>query len=280
MAAPVCGKLWVVATPIGNLDDVSLRAARVLAEADLVAAEDTRRTRQLLTHLGLSRPLVSYRDANETAMTARLLERLLGGESIALVSDAGTPAISDPGYRLVRAAAAAGVEVVAVPGPSAVTALLCIAGLPTDRFVFEGFPPTAEKARARTLERLRGCGATVVFYESPRRVAAFLAEVAAALDDPEVAVGRELTKLHEEVLRGRASEVSASIAAGTVRGEFAIAVHVERADDRLEGAALEREVAALLAAGVSVRDCAARLAASGARRRDVYAAARKLRGED
>jgi 16S rRNA (cytidine1402-2'-O)-methyltransferase len=265
------GRLFVVATPIGNLGDLTPRAIETLRAADVIAAEDTRVTRRLLAHAGIHARLLSYRDANEAKLAPELVRRMSEGESVALVTDAGTPAVSDPGYRLVRAAAEAGIEVVTIPGPSAVIALLSISGLPTDRFSFEGFSPTARGARAAMLSALRGADRTVVFYESPRRVVAFLREIAAALDDPEVAVGRELTKLHEEVLRGRASEVAECLDRKGPRGELAIAVHVPAA---AHGAACEEdlteEVRKLVEAGRSARDIAERMKPRGVPRRRVY----------
>ncbi|HYC00187.1 MAG TPA: 16S rRNA (cytidine(1402)-2'-O)-methyltransferase [Candidatus Limnocylindrales bacterium] len=280
------GKLYVVATPIGNMADLSPRAAGVLREVDIIAAEDTRVTGRLLERMqapastvgpeARSQRMLSYREETERKLAPALVARMQKGESVALVSDAGTPGVSDPGYRLVSAAAAAGIEVVAVPGPSAVVALLSISGLPTDRFSYEGFPPAKASARRRLFESLRGAGRTVVFYESPRRVKAFLEELAATLDDPVVAVGRELTKMYEQVLRGRASEVAAGMAAGAPRGEFTIAVHVAAGEQELSGDALESEVTALLEAGMPARDIAAALKPRGAHRRDVYDVIRRL----
>jgi 16S rRNA (cytidine1402-2'-O)-methyltransferase len=274
------GRLFVVATPIGNLGDLTPRAVETLRVVDIIAAEDTRVTRRLLAREGIRAQLLSYRDANEAKLAPELVRRMAAGESVALVSDAGTPAVSDPGYRLVRAAAEDGIEVVAVPGPSAVIALLSISGLPTDRFSFEGFPPPSRRARTGLLESLRGAGRTVVFYESPRRVAAFLREIASALDDPEVAVGRELTKLYEEVLRGRASEVSERLAAKGPRGEFAIAVYVPAVvNDGADEERLTEAVRKLVAEGFHARDIAERMKPRGVSRRRVYEIVASLRGE-
>ena len=195
------------------------------------------------------------------------------------MSDAGTPCISDPGYRLVRAAAAAGVEVVAVPGPSAVVALLSVSGLPSDRFAFEGFPPSTQKARGALLASLASGGCTTVFYESPRRVVAFLREIAAALGDPEVAIGRELTKLHEEVIRGRAAAVADAIAERGPRGEFAIAVYVPKSAATDSATDPADEIRALMASGMSARDIAAKLKPRGISRRVVYDLVEMLRRE-
>lgn len=277
MARP--GRLYVVATPIGNLGDLTPRAIEVLGNVDVIAAEDTRVTRRLLAHAGLRTRLLSYRDANETRLAPVLVGRLVAGESVALVSDAGTPGVSDPGYRLVRAAAEAGVEVVAVPGASAVVAFLSICGLPTDRFSFEGFPPPGKRARASLLASLVGSGRTIVFYESPRRVAAFLREVSAALGDPEVAVGRELTKVHEEVLRGRASEVSERLEASGARGEFVIAVYAPAQSASVAAGATDAVAAVreLLAQGLGAREISARMKALGVPRRRVYEIVEALR---
>lgn len=274
------GRLFIVATPIGNLGDLTPRAVETLRAVDIVAAEDTRVTRRLLSHAGIHARLLSYRDANEAKLAPELVRRMREGESVALVSDAGTPAVSDPGYRLVHAAAEAGIEVVAIPGPSAAIAVLSISGLPTDRFSFEGFPPPARGARAAQLESLRGADRTVVFYESPRRVVAFLREISAALDDPEVAVGRELTKVHEEVLRGRASEVAERLAVKGPRGEFAIAVHVPAAvsDGADDDEAIEA-IRSLVADGLSARDIAERMKPRGIPRRRVYEIVADVRGE-
>jgi 16S rRNA (cytidine1402-2'-O)-methyltransferase len=274
------GRLYVVATPIGNLGDLSPRVVEVLGSVAVVAAEDTRVTRRLFSHAGIATRLLSYRDENEAKLAPELVRRMQEGESVALVSDAGTPCVSDPGYRLVRAAAEAGIEVVAVPGPSAVTALLSISGLPSDRFAFEGFPPGTRKARAALLASLRGSGRTTIFYESPRRVVEFLRELAAALADPEVAVGRELTKMHEEVLRGRASEVAESLAERGPRGELAIAVHTPRDASGEPAFDPAEEVRSSLAAGMSARDIAAKLKPRGVSRRVVYDLVEAMRRGD
>ena len=274
------GVLYVVATPIGNLGDISRRAVEILGSVDLVAAEDTRVTGRLLAYIGVKTRMVSYRDENERRLSPRLVRSLQAGQSIALVSDAGTPCISDPGYRLVRAAAEAGIEVVTLPGPSAAIALLAVAGLPTDRFAFEGFLPPAGGARRKLLESMRSSGRTTVVYESPRRIVRLLEELADVLDDPPVAVGRELTKLHEEVLRGKASEIAGVLADRGPRGEFVVAVYAAGAPAVLDGEALRAEVERLLAQGSSVRDAAERLKERGVSRRAVYEAARSVKLED
>ncbi len=220
----MAGTLFVVATPIGNLEDVSERALRTLREVDRIAAEDTRRTGTLLARHAIEKPLVSYHDAVEKRKAPELVERLLAGESLALVSDAGTPLLSDPGYRLVRAALDAGVSVVPIPGAAAVTALLSVSGLATDRFVFEGFLPQRPGRRRKRLEALRAEPRTVVLYESPHHVERTLAEIEEIVGDREIVVGRELTKVFEEILRGTVSSVRRAVAAKPPRGEYTIAL--------------------------------------------------------
>lgn len=262
------GTLYLVGTPLGNLGDMSDRARETLAAVDVVAAEDTRRTRALLSHFGIRARLVSLFEGNERAQTGRLLATLRRGRDVALVSDAGMPGLSDPGYRLVRGCVEEGIEVRVVPGPSAVVSALVVSGLPTDRYAFEGFLPRRAGERRTRLEALAKDPRTVVLFESPRRLAATLEDVRALLGDRRVAVVRELTKVHEEVLRGRASEVLERLAARPPRGEVVVV---------LEGAAVEpgapdagelaAEAASLVAAGMRPRAAAAEVA----RRRGVSA---------
>jgi len=216
------GTLYLVATPIGNLEDITQRALRVLGEVQVIAAEDTRRTRRLLEHFGLATAIVSLFEHNERARIPGLLARLERGESVAVVTDAGSPGISDPGYPLVRAAAAAGVRVESVPGPSAVIAALQISGLPTDAFVFVGFLPPKSAARRRRLEELSERRETVVAFESPHRIDACLADLETTWGDRPMVLARELTKLHEQVLRGTARGVRASLRAEQRRGEIVL----------------------------------------------------------
>jgi len=268
------GKLYVVATPIGNLADFSPRAAEVLASVDVIAAEDTRVTRKLLDRMGISAVLLSYRDANERSMAPKLVDRLCSGEAIALVSDAGTPCISDPGYRLVAAARAAGIEVVAIPGPSTVTAFLSICGLPTDRFSFEGFLP--KTGRKRVLAEYLGRATTLVVYESPRRVIGLLRDVGEVLGECTVSVGRELTKMHEEVLRGSAVEVADRLALrDSVRGEVVVAIDLRTATTVLADEIDDAYILAMLDSGKSARDVAVELKTRGVSRQRVYALARR-----
>jgi 16S rRNA (cytidine1402-2'-O)-methyltransferase len=277
------GKLVVCGTPIGNLEDASPRLARALSEADLVACEDTRQTRKLLTHLGVKTRMTSYHDVDERGRAQELAERVAAGLRLALVTDAGMPAVSDPGYHLVAACLERGVQVEVVPGPSAVLAALVVSGLPTDRFCFEGFPPRRVGARDRRLAELAGEPRTMVFFEAPHRVLATLAAMAAAFGgDRPCAVVRELTKVHEEVLRGPLAEVAERLAADRPRGEMTLVVG--GAPPAAPGAAgatdLAAEVAALVAGGASTRDAIATVArASGTPRRAVYQAVIDLRGE-
>lgn len=196
------GTLYLVATPIGNLEDITYRAVRVLREVDLIACEDTRQTRKLLDHYGIRKPLLSYHEHNETRRAEELLARLRQGVRLALVSDAGTPLVSDPGYRLVAKVIEEGVPVEPIPGPSALLAALTASGMPTDVFYFGGFLPAKAGHRRKALEKLRGEEATLVFYEAPHRILVTLADIAATLGPRPVVLARELTKLHEEFLRG------------------------------------------------------------------------------
>jgi 16S rRNA (cytidine1402-2'-O)-methyltransferase len=219
------GTLYVVATPIGNPEDITLRALKILAGVDLIAAEDTRDTGRLLKHHGIAGRLTAYHDHNETARAAELVERLKAGASVAVVSDAGTPTVSDPGYRLVTAALEAGIPVVPVPGVSAAMAALSVSGLPTDAFSFIGFPPRKAGACRALLQGLAGRDETLIFYESPRRVGALIAALIEALGDRPAVVGREMTKPYEEFLRGPLSVLKAELdRRPVVRGEVTVLV--------------------------------------------------------
>jgi 16S rRNA (cytidine1402-2'-O)-methyltransferase len=268
------GTLYVVATPIGNLEDVTLRAIRVLGEAELLLAEDTRRTRVLLERHGIGARPRSLHAHNEAARAEEVLAVLAAGRRVALVSDAGTPLVSDPGGRLVARALAAGHAVVPVPGPSAALAALVASGLPAEAFSFVGFLPRKAGERAARLAALAARTETLILFESPRRLAATLRELARAFGERRACVARELTKLHEELARGTLSELAGRFAAGA-RGEVTLVVEGAPAVVEAPAADLLRErVRALLAAGTSARDAAARLAReTGAPRRALYAIA-------
>ena len=267
------GTLHIVATPIGNLGDLSLRALETLKTVDAICAEDTRHTRQLLSHFGLERPLLALHQHNEDAQTAQLVRRLLAGDSLALVSDSGTPLVSDPGFRLVRAARAAGVRVSPVPGACAAIAALSVAGLPSDRFVFEGFLPAKGGARRERLARLAGEPRTLMFYESAHRIEEALVDMAGAFGQARPAVlARELTKLFETVLDGTLAELLVRVQAdpNQRRGEFVLIV--EGAGDDADAKVVEgRRLYARLSEHLKP-SLAAKLAAelSGAPRKELY----------
>lgn len=223
----MAGTLYLVATPIGNLDDITFRALRVLAEVDVIACEDTRHTRKLLNHYGISTKTLSYHEHNEREKTAELVAQLNADRNVALVSDAGTPAISDPGFRLVRLAREQGIIVVPVPGPTALISALVASGLPVDEFLFGGFLPARPRQRRARLAEVASVPATLIFYEAPHRIVESLRDAREILGDREAVVARELTKLHEEFLRGRLSELAGRMVSGTTRGEMVLIIDRE-----------------------------------------------------
>jgi 16S rRNA (cytidine1402-2'-O)-methyltransferase len=217
------GTLYIVSTPIGNLDDMSFRAVKILSGVDAIAAEDTRKTKLLLDHVDIAKELISFHSYNETKRVPLLIDRLKAGESIALVSDAGTPGISDPAYTIIRAAIESGISVKAIPGASALLPALVVSGLPIHRFAFEGFLP-AKKGRRKRIQELAGEKRTVVLYESPHRILRTLRELMEALGDREISVSRELTKKFEEVVRGKISTVLPTLASHPLKGEYVIVI--------------------------------------------------------
>lgn len=271
------GTLFVVATPIGNLDDLSPRARRTLAEVDIIAAEDTRHTGRLLSHLGIKTRQFALHDHNEQQAAETLIEHLQSGKSVALVSDAGTPLVSDPGYRLLQLAHAHDISVAPVPGPSALLAALSVAGLPTDRFCFEGFVPAKRKARSEWLKALAGETRTLIFFESVHRIGACLGDMAAAFGgDRRAFIGRELTKLHEQCVPGSLAELAALVsehaddgARIAARGEFVVIVGGADAEPSrdIDVDRLLAELAAELPAGKAA-EIAARVTAG--RRNELY----------
>jgi 16S rRNA (cytidine1402-2'-O)-methyltransferase len=257
----MAGILHLVGTPIGNLGDVTERAKQTLARVDLVAAEDTRRARKLLSYLGVRAQLTALFEGNERARTGTLLDALRAGRDVAVVSDAGMPGLSDPGYRLVRACADEGIEVRVVPGPSAAIAALVVSGLPSDRFVFEGFLPKKEGERRARLEALANERRTIVLFESPRRVGPTLVSIASALGaDRPVAVARELTKVHEEVLRGTAEDLARKVGDGQLRGEVVLVVGGGTQAAAPELSELVAEASELIKGGRRKREAAADVA--------------------
>jgi 16S rRNA (cytidine1402-2'-O)-methyltransferase len=272
--------LHIVATPIGNLRDITLRALATLAGADLIACEDTRVTRKLLDRYAIVTPLTPYHDHNATAARPRLLQRLAEGAAIALVSDAGTPLVSDPGYKLVRAVQEAGYSVTSLPGPSAPLAALAVAGLPTDQFFFAGFLPPKQTARRARIAELARIPATLVFFETGPRVAATLADLAAGLGLREAALCRELTKLHEEVRRGDLETLARTYAAGgELRGEIVLVIAPPAAQEQPNADDAETLLRQALAR-VSLKDAVGEVAlATGLSRRDLYQRALALAKE-
>jgi 16S rRNA (cytidine1402-2'-O)-methyltransferase len=275
------GTLYLVATPIGNLEDLTFRALRVLKEVDLVAAEDTRHSRKLFSHYGITTSLTSYFQHNEASKGERLLEVLRQGQSVALISDAGTPAISDPGFLLVRRCREEGITVAAVPGPSALIAALSISGLETERFCFEGFLPSRSAARRQALGRLREEKRTAIFYEAPHRLLAALRDLAVEVGETrEIAVARELTKIHEELFRGSVAEALAHFGAGRVRGEIVLMV-APAAEEKPRGNVRDVLQARLAEGGLPPKEVVKEVArAFGLPGSDVYQAYLELKEQE
>ncbi|MDO8836392.1 MAG: 16S rRNA (cytidine(1402)-2'-O)-methyltransferase [Vicinamibacterales bacterium] len=276
------GTLFLVATPIGNLEDITFRALRVLRECDLVAAEDTRHTARLLNHYDVRTPTTSVHEHNEPARIAGLVAKLTAGSRIALVSDAGTPGVSDPGFKLVRAAIAAGVRVEAIPGPSAVLTALSASGLPTDSFVFVGFPPARKAARETWFRALKDQRRTLVFFEAPHRIRESLEAARLVLGDRDISVCRELTKIHEELVRGPISAVLGRL--GEERGEFTVVMSGDPPPSagpdpaQTSDEAVFAAFSAAVDGGLDRREALKSVAdALGLRSRDVYAAIERAR---
>ncbi len=221
---PMKGTLYIVSTPIGNLEDITLRALRILKEVDLIAAEDTRHTVLLLRHFGIQKPLTSYFEGNELKKREWILSRLNRGDRIALVSDAGTPGISDPGFRLIQVAIGNQIPIVPIPGPSAVITALSVSGLPTDAFLFKGFLPHKPKKKKDLLKQLEETKETLVFYESPHRISETLKNIIEVLGNREIVLTRELTKIYEEILRGKTSEVQHQLTEKKIKGEITLII--------------------------------------------------------
>jgi 16S rRNA (cytidine1402-2'-O)-methyltransferase len=250
------GILYIVATPIGNLEDITLRALRVLKEVDVVAAEDTRHTQILLSHYDIHTPLTSYHEHNEKTKSQELVTRLARGQNVALVSDAGTPAISDPGFRLIAQAIRAGVRIIPVPGASALTAVLSASGLPTDRFVFEGFLPARKTQRRERLQTLRDETRTLIFYEAPHRLKDTLGDIRELLGNREAVLAREVSKIHEEFLRGPVSELVLALGSGDIRGEVTLIISGSSGLPGVSEDRLKAEILELKGKGLRVKEIA------------------------
>src|SRR5947209_5907400 len=266
------GTLYVVATPIGNLEDLTYRAVRVLREADLIACEDTRHTRRLLEHYGIAGRVVSYHEHNERARAAELIGELEAGRNVALVSDAGTPLIADPGYRIVHEARERGIAVAPVPGASAIISALSASGLPTESFSFLGFLPAKAAQRRRALERARQLESTLVFYEAPHRIVDALQDIGEVLGERPVVIARELTKVHEEFLSGTPASLRAELAARpAIKGEFTVMVGRAETAAMMDEAAIAGEVATLVAGGMPRMEAMKALARRyGLSKREIY----------
>ena len=273
MENPAPGKLYLVATPIGNLGDISPRAAQTLREADFIAAEDTRVTRKLLEHLSIKKPLVSYYEHNRLESGERIMRRIMSGESCALVTDAGTPGISDPGEDLVRLCSEAGIRMLAIPGPCAAVAALSLSGMQTGRFTFEGFLSTARKSRFEHLDELKTERRTMVFYEAPHKLLRTLADMLTVFGDRRIAIAREITKIYEETIRYTLSEAIGYFENTPPRGEFVLVIEGARsappAETGLEEAA--ETALGLIADGMSSKDAVKKTAIeTGVSRNELY----------
>jgi 16S rRNA (cytidine1402-2'-O)-methyltransferase len=272
------GVLYVVSTPIGNLEDITLRALRVLKEVDLVAAEDTRRTRQLLTHYGIHKPLISYHEFNRRLREETLVKELQSGRNVALVTDAGTPGISDPGEELVKRAVQESIPLVPIPGASALAAALSVSGLPTESFLFQGFLPSKASARRKWMESVKERTETLLFYESPRRLRSFLEDACEILGDRRIVVAREMTKVYEEILRGTITEVLKRLTA-EVKGEVTVMLEgntrPQKPDLPTVAEALKHYSQTL---GLSMKESVNRVAEDlGVSRREVYQESLKMK---
>lgn len=275
------GKLYIVATPIGNLEDITLRAIRILKEVDLIACEDTRVTKKLLSHYQIEKPLTGYHEHNEKEKAEELVTLLESGKNIALVSDAGTPGVSDPGYRLVSLASEKGIEVISIPGASAAVAALSVSGLPTSSFTFFGFLPKSDKKRIEFLEIIREYPETLILYESPRRVLKTLENIFDILGDRRVSASRELTKMFEETLRGRASRIIEVLKEKKeVKGEFTIVVEgMSDKDKEVSSETIQEQLGIYKERGFSLKDAVKETCKNfGISRNRVYKEALKIWG--
>jgi 16S rRNA (cytidine1402-2'-O)-methyltransferase len=275
------GTLYIVATPIGNLEDITFRAIRTLKEVDLIAAEDTRHSRKLLTHYGIAARLTPYHDHNEQLKTDYLIEKLNEGLNIALITDAGTPCIADPGYRIVKAAKEQGLRVIPIPGASALAAALSASGLPTDRFVFEGFLPAKSGRRKSRLAEIRSEERVIIFYEAPHRLVSMLTDMAEVLGERSAVVARELTKIHEEFRSGSLAELAEHFGRNPPKGELVILLSPDEAEEGVPELDIEQLLRRyLFEERLSVKDASTRAAAeSGRPKSELYPLALALKAE-
>ncbi len=253
------GKLYIVATPIGNLEDMSLRAVRILREVDLIAAEDTRHSIKLLNHFGISKPLISYWSEREKVKTEAIMEKLDSGLSVALISDAGTPGISDPGAVLINRAIENGISIIPVPGPSALIAALCASGLPSEEFIFIGFLPPKHVQRQKKLRELNLEPRTVIFYEAPHRICETLSDIRQIFGERKAALAKEISKLHEEILRGGISDIINMLETRTIAGEYVIIVEGHKKEEVSSAEALD-EIRLLIKKGLGRKEAVRKVA--------------------
>jgi 16S rRNA (cytidine1402-2'-O)-methyltransferase len=276
------GTLYIVATPIGNLEDITLRALRILKQVALIAAEDTRVTRKLLSHYDIHTPMTAYHQHSKGRRSEEILERLMAGDDVAIVSDAGTPGISDPGHELIHLAIEAGIEVVSAPGPTALITAIVVSGLPTAHFAFDGFPPRKESERRAFFRGIKSDTRTIVLYESPLRLVATLKSAMAELGDRNAAVVREATKMFEEIVRGTISEVIERFTKVKAKGEIVLMIEGAGPDEvaatEIPAASVNERLKTLMEGGMSERDAVRQVAAElKLPRREVYAAAIRMK---
>ncbi len=265
------GTLYIVSTPIGNLEDITLRALRVLKEAGVVAAEDTRHSRKLLAHYGISKPLISYWSQTEKTKSVHILERIHSGQSVALISDAGTPGISDPGAILIKKAVEENIKVVSIPGPSALIAALSLSGLPTEEFIFRGFLPPKKSQRQKVLNELSLESRTLIFYEAPHRILETLKDMEMIFVERKAALAKEITKIHEEVLRGSISEILSKLEKTAIAGEYVIIVEGKRDGERTTSSDILLEISSLMKKGLGRKEAVKKIAdAYGLSKKELY----------
>lgn len=265
------GTLYIVSTPIGNLEDITLRALRILKEVDVIAAEDTRHSLKLLSHYGISKPMISYWGEREKVKSEEILERLHSGQSVALISDAGTPGISDPGAVLIKKAIVENIQVVSIPGPSALIAALSLSGLPTEEFTFIGFLPPKKSQRQKVLKDLSLEPRTLIFYEAPHRILETLTDMEKIFIERRAALAKEITKIHEEVLRGSLSEILSKLEKTTIAGEYVIAVEGRTEGKKLTTDDILSEISSLMKKGLGRKEAVKKIAeAYGVSKKELY----------